>query len=148
MEENHRSMLQDTVEEFLGLHPSSWTLAEDARRTILHLAQTGGVILVGRGANVITSGLANAFHVRLVGSLDKRAQRMQELYQVGASAALEMIQQEDRGKRRYLKEHFGKDIDDPLLYDLVINTDRFSYSDTAVMIGDCVIKRFDLAKSE
>ena len=141
-------MLQDVVEEFFGLHPSSWTLVENTSRTILHLAQMGGVILIGRGANVITNRLPNAFHVRLVGSLEKRALRVQEMYQLGPSAALETIEKEDRGKRRYLKEHFAKDIDDPLLYDLVINTDHFSYSEAAAMIGDCVIERFNLAQPD
>jgi cytidylate kinase len=148
MPENHKSMIQDTVEEFLGLHPSSWTLVENTTRTILHLAQMGGVILVGRGANVITSKLPNAFHVRLVGSVEKRSQRVEAVYQLSPNAALEFIAKEDRGRRRYLKAHFGKDIDDPLLYDLIINTDQLSCSDAAALIGDCVIKRFKLAQPE
>ena len=56
----------------MGLHPSSWTLVQQTNATILQLAQMGNVILVGRGATVITSKLNNVFHVRLVGSLEKR----------------------------------------------------------------------------
>lgn len=122
--EKHKSMLADAVEELLGLHPSSWTLVQQTTETILHLAQMGYVILVGRGANVVTRELENVFHVRLVGSLEKRTERVQQVYDLGQFDALEFLKNEDKGRKRYLKEHFGKDIDDPSLYHLVINTDR------------------------
>jgi cytidylate kinase len=144
MPENHKPMLADIMEELLGLHPSSWTLLQQTAETILHLAQLGYVILVGRGANIITSKLENVFHVRLVGSLQKRTERAQQVYDLDRAAALEFIKREDKGRRRYIKEHFGKDINDPSLYHLVINTDRIRYDDAARLIGDEVIHRFGL----
>ena len=148
MPENHKSMLMDTVEELLGLHPSTWTLIEHTTQTILHLAQMGGVILVGRGANVITARLPNTFHVRLVGSLEGRSKRVQEVFQLGPDAALEFIEKEDHGRQRYLREHFGKSIDDPLLYHMIINTDQMKYDDAAVVIGNAVIDGFRAAFRE
>jgi len=146
MPENHTHIFGDMLEEFLGLHPSSWVLLQQTRETILHLAQMGHVILVGRGANVITRKLENVFHVRLVGSVAKRAVRMQQLYEVDRRRALELVHQEDRGRSRYLKEHFGADIDDPLLYHLIINTDQIRYDDAARLIGDEVMRRFHLER--
>ncbi len=142
--ENHKSMLTDTVEELLGLHPSSWTLVEQTAETILHLAQMGYVILVGRGANVITSKLQNVFHVRLVGSLEKRIERVQQVYDLGRLDALAFLEKEDKGRRRYLKDHFHRNIDDPTLYHVIVNTDRISYDATARMLGDEVTRRFHL----
>ncbi len=144
MPENHKFMLTDIFEELLGLHPSSWTLVHQTAETILHLAQLGYVILVGRGANVVTRKLENVFHVRLVGSVEKRTERVQQVYDLDRGTALEFIHREDKGRRRYLKEHFDEDIDDPLLYHLVINTDRIGYKDAARLIGDEVIRRFQL----
>ena len=60
------------------------------------------------------------------------------------TAALEFTAKEDHGRKRYLKEHFGKDIDDPLLYHLIINTDQVPQEHAAVLIGDAVIERFQL----
>lgn len=145
--ENHKNILTDTVEELLGLHPSSWTLLRQTTETILHLAQMGYVILVGRGANVITSKLANVFHVRLIGSIETRTARVQQLYDLGRQDALEFLKREDIGRRRYLKEHFHQDIDDPLLYHLIINTDQIPYDEAARLIGDTVIRRFHLDRS-
>jgi len=144
MPENHKSMLTDIFEELLGLHPSSWTLVHQTADTILHLAQLGNVILVGRGANIVTSKLGNVFHVRLVGSVERRTERVQQVYELDRRSALEFLKKEDRGRKRYLKEHFEKDIDDATLYDLIVNTDRMGYDETARLIGDQVIRRFHL----
>ena len=146
MPEKHRAMLGDMLEELLGLHPSSWTLVQQTSETILRLAKMGGVILVGRGASVITSKLENVFHVRLVGSIEKRIERVQEAYSLDQHKAIEFIRKEDKGRRRYLKEHFDRDIDDPLLYHLIINTDCIRYEDAARLIGEEVIHRFHLER--
>ena len=148
MPEDHKSTVADVLEELFGLHPSSWTLVEHTSQTVLHLARMGFVILVGRGANVITSGLENVFHVRLVGSVEKRTERVQQVSDLGRLDALRLLKKEDEGRRRYLKEHFHKDIDDLTLYDLIVNTDRIGYDATARLIGDEVIRRFRLEAAE
>jgi len=40
-----------------------------------------------------------------------------------------------------LKRHFDKDINDPLLYHLVINTDWVALEDAARLIADLVLNR-------
>ncbi len=146
MPEQHKSMLEDALEELLGLHPDSWTLLQQTAQTILRLAHMGYVILVGRGANLITRKMENAFHVRLIGSVETRAQRAEQLYDMDRQDALHFIHKTDKDRARYLRDHFRKNIDDPLLYHLVINTDRVSYEDAARLIGDEVIQRFHLDK--
>ena len=144
MEESHKSMLIDSVEEWMGLHPSSWTLVQQTNATILQLAKMGNVILVGRGATVICSMLNNVFHVRLVGSLEKRIEYGQQLYNLDRKAALNFIKKRDEGRKRYLKDNFDVDVDDPLLYHVIINTDLVQYDEAARLIGDEVIRRFKL----
>jgi cytidylate kinase len=46
---------------------------------------------------------------------------------------------EDRGRERYLKKHFAADINDPLLYHMIINTGLVNYDDAAKLIGDAVL---------
>src|SRR4029079_8916361 len=95
MPESQRSLLDDTVEELLGLHPSSWTLVQQTTETVWHLAKMGNVILLRRRANASTSRLQTVFHVRLVASLEKRAKRVQEVYDLTPAAALEFTKKED-----------------------------------------------------
>jgi len=139
MPENWISEIHDTLDDFLGLHPPSWILVKQTAETILGLAKLGNVILVGRAANIITARLPNVFHVRLVASLESRLQQIQETHQLKRSSALEFMHREDKGRQRYLKKYYGQDINDPLLYHLVINTDLMNYPWAAKLIGDCVL---------
>ncbi len=137
MPEDKVSEVRDMMEELFGLHPSEWALVHKTTQTILHLAQMGNVILVGRGANVITMKfLSTGFHVRLIGSLPMRTKHIQDYYHLKHDDAVDLIKKEDGGRKRYLKRNFDKDINDPLLYDIVINTDFVSYDDAARMIGE------------
>ncbi|MCX8109130.1 MAG: cytidylate kinase-like family protein, partial [Verrucomicrobiae bacterium] len=101
----------------------------------------GNVIIIGRGANVVTARLDHVFHVRLVGSVEKRIERVKERLGMSAEAAAEYIARTDRGRERYLKEHYDADINDPLLYDLIINTDRTSCENAAMTIAGALLRR-------
>jgi cytidylate kinase len=141
MPEDRVSEIADTMDELFGLHPPSWTLVHQTTDTILRLAELGNVILIGRGATVITSKLDYVFHVRLVGSLERRAKHIQEMDHLSKKAAMDRIRREDRGRKRYLKRYFDTDLDDPMLYHLVINTDLVPYEEAARIIADAVLER-------
>jgi hypothetical protein len=141
MPEDRVSGISDTVEELFGLHPPSWLLVRKATETILHLAELGNVILIGRGAAVVAGQLEHVVHVRLVSSLERRIERIQKLEHLDAAAAREFIQKEDRGRERYLKRYFKEDVDNPLLYHVTIHVDRVSCEQAARIIADLVLKR-------
>jgi cytidylate kinase len=145
MPEDRISEVSDTMDELFGLHPSSWTLVHQTAESILHLAELGHVIIIGRGANVITSKLDYVFHVRLVGSAATRAQYVRQRDpSLSEKAALELVQQEDHGRQRYLHKYFRKEVDDPLLYHMVINTDLVPYEEAARVIAGAVVPKQSL----
>jgi len=141
MPEDRISSISDTMEELFDLHPPSWLLVRKVTETILHLVELGNVIVIGRGATAITAKLDQVFHVRIVGSLEKRVQHVQELNHVSKEAALRIIRREDRGRQRYVKRYFRTDLENPLLYHLVINTDLVAYDDAARIIAEAMLKR-------
>lgn len=136
------SEIDGVFEELMGLHPSQWELVQKTSETIIRLARMGRVILIGRGANIITGHLPNMFHVRLVRSFDKRVQHVAEYYKMSFEKAREFVKTEDRKRRRFLLSFFGKNIDNPLNYHLTINTDIVAYDQAAEIIGRSVINRF------
>lgn len=146
MPEDRVSMLEDMMTELLGLHPPSWTLFHATVETILKLAELGHVILIGHGANVVTAKLPHVFHVRLVGSLERRLERVMADRGLDRKQAREFIEKEDRGRTRYLREHFKAEIDDPLLYDLILNTDRISHEQAAALIAEAALSRAGLTR--
>jgi cytidylate kinase len=136
MREDRISEMNDTMDELFGLHPPSWDLVRKTSETILHLAELGHVIIIGRGANVITAKMDDVLHIRLVGSEEKRIERACELYKMGNREARHFIRREDRGRIRFMKKYFDVHIDDPLLYHLVINTDRLGCDEVARLIAN------------
>ena len=134
LNENEAAEMDDILDELFGVRPSKWSLVHKISETILHLAGLGNVIIVGRGANVITRKFKTGLHVRLVGSLEVRTKHIQEFYRLDAAQAAQFVKRKDRERSNYLKKYFNKDIHDALLYDLVINTDTISYDHAAVII--------------
>jgi cytidylate kinase len=138
MPEDRISEITDTLDALFGLHPPTWSLVRKTADTILRLAQLGNVVLIGRGANIITSKLGYAFHVRLVGSVERRVAHVQEYLHLSPRSAAEYVRQKDPARKRYVKKYYGTDIDDPLLYHVVINTDRVPYVEAAQVIAEAV----------
>ena len=144
MPEDRVGHLNDIIEDLFSLHPPTETLVRRTSETILHLAQLGNAIIVGRGANVIAARLPGMLHVRLIGSLEHRVARFRQFDHLDRAAALKRIRREDGGRRRYLKEYFGKDVDDPLLYHFVINTDCVALEAAARTVAAFALDRANL----
>jgi cytidylate kinase len=134
--------VDDILDEFFGLRPPSWVLVPQMVETIVHLAQKGHVILIGRGATVVTSQIPNVFHVRLVASLASRVERVQKSHSLTAREATQFIKREDRGRQRYVESNLHAHLDDELLYHMVINTDRISCEEAARVIAHAARRCF------
>ena len=141
MPEDRISAMADTMDELFGLRPSSQTLVRKTADTILHLAELGNVVIIGRGGNIITRKLPGALHVRLIGSLERRIDHVMEYAKLDRKEASEYVRREDQGRKRYVEKYFASDIDDPLLYDLLINTDRVPYAEAGRLIAEAVYGR-------
>jgi cytidylate kinase len=144
MPEDRPSEIGDVMEELLGAHPPSSTFVQQTSETIFHLAEQGNVILIGRGANIVARNLPHVFHVRLVASLESRMKHFQKSHGLAPEMALRQIQTEDRGRKRYLKKYFGQNLENPLLYHLVLNTDLMSFDKAARVIGETALAGFQV----
>jgi len=142
MPEDRRSFIDEEIDELLGLHPPAWIMVPHIAETILHLADAGHVILVGRGAGFITAHMPNVFRVRLIAPLPGRIERVQKVEKLSAKEAAKFIAQKDRGRSRYAKAYFRGGAGDDLLYHLVINTGRIPCPAAAQLIADQAQKCF------
>lgn len=132
--EKRRFFIDDLIDDLFDLRPPTWVLVPQVVETTLRLAMAGHAILVGHGATVVTAKLPNVFHVRLTGSLHKRVERVQKLRNLTPAAAAKIVRKEDYDRGRYVKAHFHARLDNELLYDLAINTDRASDGDVVAVI--------------
>ncbi|HHY84660.1 MAG TPA: cytidylate kinase-like family protein [Verrucomicrobia bacterium] len=141
MPEDRTRQIEAILHEIFGLLPPAWTLVQQTAETILQLAELGNVIILGRGANIITASLPHMIHVRVMGSLERRIDRLCMAEGITRKEAAYRIRREDLGRRRYVRQNFHKDVNDPLLYHLVINTDLVSPDEAVDIIADMVHRR-------
>lgn len=136
--EDKDTTVQALVGELFGLHPSMWTIFHHTSDTILKLARIGRCIIVGRGGNIITAKLKGGVHVRLVAAEDVRLAHLRKHFNLDEKSAAKHLHEYDDGRRRYMKTNFDRNIDDPLLYDAVLNTGRLGFERTADTIASMV----------
>ena len=100
---------------------------------IIHsVASLGKVIILGRGAFCLTRGMRGGVHVRLVAPLELRIKRFQQLRNIDSeNEARARLNKRDESRRKLVRAHFGQDIDNPLLYDAVFNTDSLDIVEIA-----------------
>ena len=139
LHEDKVSQLEDIIASVLDVRPPLQTVIEYATETMLKLARSGNVIIIGWGSNIILSQLPDALHVRLVAPLEKRVAHARQFYGLTESEAHKFCVNQDRARERYFKKYFNADINDPLRYHLIINTGRVSYGEAAKVIGDAVL---------
>ena len=142
MKEDKNKPVKSMVYEILGLHPSHWTLLHKTTETVLQLARMGKAIIVGRGSNIITAKMKNAFHLRLVAPMEDRIQHVMEFTNLSRSNAVDFIKREEAQRRRYLKSNFSEDVRNPHIYHLIINTGLMSYKEAARVIANTLVDRY------
>ena len=140
--EDKYSGIEPIFKDFVWPSESKWSLAHKTTKTILKLANVGNVVIVGRGANIITAKLKNVFHVRLVAPLEHRIKHIREYFGMSVKEAEEYTTREEAARKKYVKSYFFKDIDDPVHYHLILNTHLLGYDGAAEVIARSIVKRF------
>jgi cytidylate kinase len=103
-------------------------------RVMTSMANEGGYVLLGRGAQLVLKNHPKSFHVLLVADYDDRVEFMVERYSLSRPEAEKIVKEKERQRTAVASNIFKANIDDPRLYHIVINTTRLPF-DTAV---DCV----------
>jgi len=93
---------------------------------VLDAALQEHVLLMGRWSTIFLHGIRHAIRVRVCAPPRVRAQRVMERFGIDQEDALGRIAAYDEGVRARMRQIFDLDWTDPLLYDLVINTEAVS----------------------
>lgn len=109
---------------FTGKSVSRNDYRQALRWAMRRLARAGG-IFIGRGGHVVLAEEAD-LRVRITGSPDACARRVAEAMQVDLKTASREIHEANHRRAQYMRQTFRVDQNDPALFDLIINTDRFA----------------------
>jgi len=104
------------------------------------MADRGGYVLVGRGAQFVLKGHPKAVHVMLAGEYEDRVQFLMKTYRLSRSGAEESIKEKERQRSAVASNIFDSDINDVRLYHMVLNTSLVPFDWTVETVAGLVSK--------
>ncbi len=144
LDENVYPYLQEWANEiFLPGYVGHAVYMRGLARIISLIVQEGSAIVVGRGAHFLIPR-EKRLAVRLAAPVAWRIQNYMRATGEEHAAARDRVRQEDLRRRRFIGHNFRKDVDDPLGYDLVINTQEVEPSSVQQLILIALETRFHL----
>lgn len=148
--ERPRTLLERLVRSFSTLEPglgAGWSPPYpdplfDPRKEIIYLteqiirevAESGNVVIVGRGAGFVLHDRPGVFRVFLRAPDDVRIRTLMARHGLAEAETRRKMHETDSNRAAYIKQLYGRDWCDPDEYDLVVNTGRISYPTAAQMI--------------
>lgn len=124
------------------------SLAVYSTEEVLTVAARGNVVLRGWGATCILRPVPHAVCVRITRSMTKRIEWLMASLETDDAAFAEAeIRRSDHAHAARMHETFGVNWGDPLLYDMVLNTDRLSIQ-TCVQQISALAARPEFAETE
>jgi cytidylate kinase len=103
---------------------------------VLEMAARGRVVLVGRASTAILRDVAHALRVRVIAPEALRAERIEREQGMTAEAARDFVRDADRDLAARVRFLYHLDWDDPLLYDVVVNTERTSVARAVAVLRE------------
>jgi cytidylate kinase len=126
LDEKGLSMLDDWISAVVHkghLWPDEYL--QHLLKVIGTIGKHGNAVLVGRGANFVLPN-ESTFRLRVIAPQDFRAQKVAEEFDITIKDAKRRILKTESDRRAFIRKYFHADIEDPKLYDLVINTGNLS----------------------
>jgi cytidylate kinase len=108
------------------------------RSAIVAAHERGNVLIMGRGGQAILEGKPNTLHVRMVAPFESRVHLVMQQQGLSPAQARRLIQEHDEATREYLRTFHHIDVDDPTLYDLVLNAQRLGIEGCVHIIKQAV----------
>ncbi|WP_298008728.1 MULTISPECIES: AAA family ATPase [Anaerolinea] len=126
---------------FMGIKPREEDLQayhRAVRQIMEELVREGRVVIIGRAGQCILADNPRVFHIRVIAPIEVRISRVAEEQKMPPEQARILIERSDRFRQDYLKRFYHANIDDPTLYDLVLNTHRIDIRCAAHLIESLV----------
>src|SRR5205809_5518668 len=116
------------------VEPDEAAIVKMTERVIAEAAAHGRAVLVGRGAQALLAQRPDALHVYVIAPREFRIKLAIERLGVDPAKAEKVLDDTDRQRDQYVKANYGRHRQDPLNYDLVLNTGRLGIDGAAAMI--------------
>jgi cytidylate kinase len=108
--------------------------------TLLEFAEVDNVVLMGRGGQWLLRGIPHVLRIRLIAPFEHRVRqwikRSSDLARETPNqrAAADFLRRDDAEKRGRMRYLYEVEVDEPTLYDIVVNTEKLPYDAIVDMI--------------
>jgi cytidylate kinase len=133
---------------FEGAYLPSWQIPLNDTRyfqaletVVKELARKQSLVLRGRGSQFILKDFPGAIHTLVVAPFKVRMKRVMENFQLNQEDAKREMDRFDKSSREFIKRYFKAEPEDPVHYDIVINTERFSFQAAASLVVDATLAK-------
>ena len=107
---------------------------EALESVVKKLARSQSLVILGRGSQFILKDYPGTLHVLLVAPIEVRVKCVMQNFKLKEEAAKQEIVNFDRSSREFIKRYFHAEWEDPVNYDLVVNTEHLSYQTAASIV--------------
>jgi cytidylate kinase len=108
------------------------------KSVIKRLAAGKPIVIRGRGSQFILKDNPDAFHVLIIAPLETRIKRIVTSMNLDEKSARREISLFDSSRREFIKRYFKAELEDPMYYNLVVNTEHFDYNAAASIIINAI----------
>ena len=133
---------------FEGAYLPSWQIPLNDNRyfqaletVVKELARKQSLVLRGRGSQFILKDFPGAVHTLVVAPFKVRLKRVMENFQLNQEDAKREIDRFDKSSREFIKRYFKAEWEDPVQYDIAINTERLSFQAAASLIVNATLAK-------
>jgi cytidylate kinase len=105
---------------------------------IYEVSRSGQGVIIGHGSQLLLRDFGCAFHVLIHASEPYRMKQIMDQQKLSSKAAEKMMNKTDHERRGFLRFAFHMEWNDPSLYDLEINTEKFGPEGAANLILDAL----------
>jgi cytidylate kinase len=138
VDERRKGWLRECLEAFASAPAvSEGAYVRHLVEALLALAAHWACVFVGRGAAQVLPA-ATTLRVRLVGPEGERVEGIRQRFGISREDAARWVAMTEAERGRFVRDHFHKDPADPRLYDLVLNSSRFSAGECAGLIVEAL----------
>jgi cytidylate kinase len=128
----HLDAMKEQVPGFFDRHmgPMPDVYLDVLQKVVYQVSSNNNGVIVGHGGQVLLRDFSCALHIRIIAPAEKRVRYFIEEKGFEEEQARKIVSTKDEEAKDFFRYAFKMDINDPLLYDLVINTDKISIETT------------------
>ena len=122
-----------------GATPSAARLNDKAfleatTKVVMDLHRAGGVVIIGRGANVILADTPGVMHVGLVAPVELRVETMMQREHLDRDEAQAYVRELDEAWHIFFRKFFDTSPTEPSRYHMILNMEKIQASTAAEVI--------------